>query len=146
MTTFNDKLRAAAKALEAGEIPEVRLPFWAIDEMPGGRVKLSGTYIRTTMSRAIDTGSISVRVDNDYFDKEERHEPGYLITFSGSDEASTNRKRKNGQERKAGARDLVRYLEKVMPDISDLEMKAQLGAIEGIKRFKQLINEKAGEQ
>lgn len=144
---FNDNLRTAARKLEAGELPEVRIPFFGIDQLPGGLERYTSSYIRITMGRCVDNGRIRIIRDAEHMDELERPTPGYLITYIPADEDtnSTRRKRKENQERQAGARDLVRYLDKVMPDISDMEQGAQLGAIEGIKRFKKLINEKAGE-
>lgn len=145
---FNDNLRTAARKLEAGELPEVRIPFFGIDQLPGGLERYTSSYIRITMGRCVDNGRIRIIRDAEHMDELERPTPGYLITYIPADEDtnSTRRKRKDNQERKAGARDLAKAINGIMPDITHLDGDKAVGAMEGIRLMKQLINEKAGEQ
>lgn len=116
MSTFNDKLRSAALALESGEQTEIRIPFFGIDQLPGGMVKYTPAYLRVTMNRAISSGKITVRKDNDYFDEDERPTPGYLITYEAGDgEAKPKRGKRQGKTYSDGVAEMAAFV----PDIVD---------------------------
>lgn len=143
--SFNDKLRAAARALAIGDIQELVIPFNAIVAALAGKKSATSpaSYIRTTMNRVAEVreaGTVKVKKgecnnpESDYFGMDV-----LTITICTTDRKTIYDKKDVERIKKATARKVAEKILTLSPNLANYAPEEYATLAKAVAEFHELV-------